>query len=47
VRSGKVLYEDEDLGTNISYHALSFDGDDRFTVNFERRAVQFDFSSKK
>jgi outer membrane protein assembly factor BamB len=47
VHNGDVLYEDDDLGTNLSWHALRFDGDNRFAINFERRAIEFDFSADK
>ncbi|MEO2032995.1 MAG: PQQ-binding-like beta-propeller repeat protein [Planctomycetaceae bacterium] len=47
VNTGNVLYEDNNLGTSLSYHALRFDGDQKFTVNFDERAVEFDFSTSE
>ncbi len=47
VRNGNILYEDNRLGTNLSYHALRFDGDNRFTVSFNHRSIEFDFSNSK
>ena len=47
VHNGEVLYEDDDLGTNLSWHALRFDAGNRFTINFERRAIELDFSPAK
>lgn len=43
VNDGQVLYEDARLGASLSYHGLRFDGDGRFTLNFDRRAIEFDF----
>ena len=47
VRNGDVLYKDNSLGTNLSYHALRFEGDNRFTVSFNHRSIEFDFSSSE
>ncbi|MCH2200687.1 MAG: PQQ-binding-like beta-propeller repeat protein [Fuerstiella sp.] len=44
VADGNVLYTDNDVGSNLSYHALRFDGNRKYTVNFNRRAIEFDFS---
>ena len=43
VSNGNVLYEDNNVGESLSYHALRFDDDGRFTVNFGQRAIEFDF----
>ena len=45
VRNGNVLYEDNNLGTNLSYHTLRLDGNHKFTVSFNRRVIEFDFSA--
>ena len=47
VAEGHVLYADSDVGSNLSYHALRFDGDEKYTVNFNRLAVEFDFSDSE
>ncbi len=44
VHNGDVLYEANRLGSALSWHALKFDGEKRFAVNFDRRAIEFDFS---
>lgn len=47
VHDGAVLFTDNDLGTNLSFHGLRFDGDGLFTVTFNRRSVEFDFTGQE
>jgi|GEM_PF-4044859 len=47
VRDGRVLYEEEDVGRTLSYHAMRFDDDDRITVSFDKRSIVFDFTPSK
>ena len=47
VDNGETLYEETGLGNNLSYHALRFEGNRRFTVSFNPRDITFDFSGRE
>ncbi len=43
IENGDVLYEEENVGQSLSYHAMRFEEDGRITLSFEKRSVIFDF----
>ena len=43
--NGQVLYEEENVGQSLSYHAMRFEEDGRITVSFEKRSIVFDFNA--
>ncbi|APZ94314.1 PQQ-binding-like beta-propeller repeat protein [Fuerstiella marisgermanici] len=44
-RTGKVLYEDEDLGRSLSYHSIKLNNDRRtIEIGFDKRSLFFDYS---
>jgi len=43
VDDGSVIYEEENVGRTLSYHAMRFEPDGKITVSFEKRSVVFDF----
>ena len=43
-QTGDTLYESDDVGRTLNYHALKFDPENRYVVGFERRNVTIDFT---
>ncbi|MEZ6127548.1 MAG: PQQ-binding-like beta-propeller repeat protein [Planctomycetaceae bacterium] len=48
VRTGQMLYEDEDVGQNLNYHWLRFNVEkNSIDLSFDKRILTFDYSVQK
>ena len=47
-RTGKILYEDADLGYGLSYHRLAPDSENNTVeISLDKRQIVFDYSTAK